>query len=305
MAGRQWFGVSVREAPEATREALLAVHPESHVESIESLCARGGGMIDMDTACEPGTFAAAVRAAGGACTLVDALLGEGLRAGFSGMRPPGHHAETERAMGFCFFNNVAVAARHAQRAHGVERVLILDWDVHHGNGTEEIFYADPSVLFVSIHQSPLYPGTGPASALGAGAGTGFNVNLPVPPGSGDETFCALVDHLVARLVHVWTPGLVLISAGFDAHALDPLAQCRVTPLGYAAMTASVRRAADAVGAPVGMLLEGGYSLEALTASMAEVLPVLVTPEVSAPAVERHPLVDEAAGRLAPYWPSLA
>ena len=296
-----WFGCDVREAPEAEREALLAVHPESHVAFIESLSARGGGMIDMDTACEPGTYAAALRGAGGACALVDALLGEGVRAGFSGMRPPGHHAETATAMGFCFFNHVAVAARRAQARHGVERVLILDWDVHHGNGTEEVFYADPSVLFASIHQSPLYPGTGPASALGSGDATGFNVNLPVPPGAGDAEFCSLVEHVVAPLVARWRPGLVLVSAGFDAHALDPLAQCEVTPDGYAAMTASVRRAADAVGAPVGVLLEGGYSLDALTSSVAALMPVLLADEVPDPDVGVHALAAAARERLAPHW----
>ena len=304
MGRHDWFGCEVRAAPEAAREALLAVHPASHVESIEALSARGGGMIDMDTACEPGTYAAALRGAGGACALVDALLGEGVRTGFSALRPPGHHAETARAMGFCFFNNVAVAARRAQAEHGVERVLILDWDVHHGNGTEEIFHADPSVLFVSIHQSPLYPGTGPASDLGAGPGTGFNVNLPVPPGSGDAAFVSLVAHVVAPLIRSWEPGLVLVSAGFDAHALDPLAQCTVTPGGYAAMTASLRGAAGAVGAPLGAVLEGGYSLEALTSSVAALMPVLLADAPTAPEVERHPLAAEALARLAPHWPAL-
>jgi acetoin utilization deacetylase AcuC-like enzyme len=300
-----WFGCDVREAPAAERSALLAVHPESHVASIEALSARGGGMIDMDTACTPGTFEAALRGAGAACALIDSLLGEGERSGFSGTRPPGHHAETDRAMGFCFFNNVAVAARHAQSAHGVERVLILDWDVHHGNGTDEIFHSDPSVVFVSIHQSPLYPGTGPASDLGSGAGEGFTVNLPVPPGSGDETFCSLVEHVVAPLVRSWEPGLVLVSAGFDAHALDPLAQCRVTPEGYAAMTASVRAAGGAAGAPVGLLLEGGYSLEALTGSVAALMPVLVAESAAAPSLARHELADAALARLAPFWPDLS
>jgi acetoin utilization deacetylase AcuC-like enzyme len=300
MERRSWFGLDVREAPEATREALLAVHPESHVASIEALCARGGGMIDMDTSCEPGTFAAALRGAGGACAAVDVALGEG-GAAVSGMRPPGHHAETATAMGFCFFNSVAVAARHAQRAHGVERVLILDWDVHHGNGTAEIFHADPSVLFVSIHQSPLYPGTGAASDLGSGDAVGTTVNLPVPPGSGDATFASLVEHVVGPLGRAFEPGLVLVSAGFDAHRLDPLAQCEVTPDGFAAMTASVR----ALGVPVGVVLEGGYSLDALTESMTALVPVLLDDAPAAPSVARHGLADAALERLAPYWPALS
>jgi hypothetical protein len=154
-------------------------------------------------------------------------------------------------MGFCFFGNVAVAARARATAHGAERVLILDWDVHHGNGTNEIFHADPSVLFVSIHESPLYPGTGPASDTGSGEGTGYTVNLPVPGGTGDAGYRSLVEHVAGKLIRDWRPQLVLVSAGFDAHIDDPLATCRVTEAGYAGMTASVRRAADDVGAPVG------------------------------------------------------
>ena len=305
MERHDWFGCEVRDAPEATREQLTAVHPASHVSYIEELSLRGGGMIDMDTSAEPGTYEAALRAAGGAVAVVDAVLGRGSRAAVSGMRPPGHHAETARAMGFCFFNSVAVAARWAQSAYGVERVLILDWDVHHGNGTAEIFHADPSVLFVSIHQSPLYPGTGPASDLGSGAGVGSTVNLPVPPGSGDETFVSLVEHVVAPLSATFRPGLVLVSAGFDAHALDPLAQCRVTPHGYAAMTASVRASADVLGVPVGVVLEGGYSLEAISGSMAALMPALLADEVAPPQLDRHPLAEAAVARLQPYWPELA
>ena len=165
-----WFGCDVVRAHDATRDALLAVHPASHIDAIEDLCARGGGHIDMDTVAVAATYEAAVRAAGGAVGLVDALLSGEAATGFSAMRPPGHHAEPARAMGFCFFGNAAVAARHAQAAHGIERVLILDWDVHHGNGTNAIFHDDPSVLFVSIHEWPLYPGTGPASDLGSGDG---------------------------------------------------------------------------------------------------------------------------------------
>jgi acetoin utilization deacetylase AcuC-like enzyme len=198
-----------------------------------------------------------------------------------------------------------VAAERARSAHGVERVLILDWDVHHGNGTEAIFAADPGVLFVSIHEWPLYPGTGPASFLGTGAGEGFTVNLPVPGGSGDAVYRSLVEHVAAPLVLAWEPQLVLVSAGFDAHRDDPLATCRVTEAGFAGMTAAVRRAADAVSAPVGLVLEGGYDLGALAGSMAALMPVLVSDTVpeDVPA-ERDPLAAEAVARLAPWWPGL-
>jgi len=209
-------------------------------------------------------------------------------------------------MGFCFFNNVAVAARQATIVHGLERVLILDWDVHHGNGTNEVFHAKPDVLFASIHEWPLYPGTGAATDLGSGPGQGFTVNLPVPGRSGDATFCSLVEHVVCPLVYAWEPQLVLVSAGFDAHRDDPLATCRVTETGFARMTASLRSAAGAVGAPLGIVLEGGYDLSALANSMAALLPVL-TGDAVLPAADLpvHPLAMDAARRLGRWWPSLA
>ena len=305
MARHAWFGASLLEAPAIARERLLAVHPESYIAGLEDLCARGGGYLDADTAAVASTWEAALRAAGGAVALVDALLGGSASVGVSALRPPGHHAERERAMGFCFFGNAAVAAERARSAHGAERVLILDWDVHHGNGTESMFAADPGVLFISIHQWPLYPGTGPASFAGRVAGEGYTVNLPVPGGSGDATYLSLVEHVAAPLIRAWEPQLVLVSAGFDAHRDDPLATCQVTEAGFAGMTAAVRRASDAVGAPVGLVLEGGYDLGALSGSMAALMPVLVEETVPAGAlVERHPLADEAAARLAPRWPSL-
>ncbi len=305
MAAHDWFGCERVEAPRAERSALLAVHPESHVASIEALCAAGGGPIDADTYAMEGTYEAALRAAGGAAALTDALLGEGARTGVSALRPPGHHAETDRAMGFCFFDNVAVAARRARDEHGAERVLILDWDVHHGNGTNEIFHAEAGVLFVSVHESPLYPGTGPASDVGSGPAQGYTVNLPVPGGTGDAGYGSLVEHVACALIEDWRPRLVLVSAGFDAHRDDPLAACRVTEAGYAAMTASVRRAADAVGAPVGLVLEGGYDLGALSRSMAALMPVLLAE--ATPAAEElavHPLAERARERLGRYFPAL-
>jgi acetoin utilization deacetylase AcuC-like enzyme len=300
-----WFGCTRVEAPAAERELLLAVHPERHVAAIEALSASGGGWIDGDTAVVPGTWEAALRAAGGAAALVDALLSGEATTGVSALRPPGHHAEPARAMGFCYFNNVAVAARRATSAHGLERVLVLDWDVHHGNGTNAMFHAAADVLFVSIHESPLYPGSGPESDAGAGAGEGFTVNLPVPGGSGDPVWCSLVEHVGAALVRAWSPELVLVSAGFDAHHDDPLATCTVTEAGFAAMTASVRRACDAVGAPLGLVLEGGYDLRGLAGSMAALMPVLVADAPPAPEpIEVHPLALRALTRLDRWWPGL-
>jgi acetoin utilization deacetylase AcuC-like enzyme len=301
-----WFGWERTEAPRATRDQLARVHPLSHVDFIAELSARGGGAIDMDTSAVAGTYEAALRSAGGAVAMVDALLRDGEPCGVSALRPPGHHAGAARAMGFCFFDNVAVAAAHACAEHGVERVLILDWDVHHGNGTNDIFHADPAVLFCSIHQWPLYPGTGPADDVGSGAGEGFTVNMPVPGGSGDGVHGSLVEHVVAPLVRAFAPGLVLISAGFDAHAADPLATCRLTEAGFAAMTASLRRACADVGAPIGLVLEGGYAVDALAGSMAQVVPVLGAADVPQPVeLELHPLARAAWERLAPWWPAQA
>jgi acetoin utilization deacetylase AcuC-like enzyme len=305
MSAHEWFGASVESAPAATREQLHRIHPEAHVAFIEALSLAGGGAIDADTYAVPGTYEAALHAAGGACALVDALCGGEAACGVSALRPPGHHAEPSRAMGFCFFGNVAVAARQATAVHGLQRVMIVDWDVHHGNGTNDCFHADADVLFVSIHEWPLYPGTGPASDVGSGAGAGFTVNLPVPGGSGDLVYRSLVEHVAAALIGEWEPELLLISAGFDAHRDDPLATCRVTEAGFAGMAASLRRAADAVGAPTGVVLEGGYDLGAISRSMAAVMPVLVD-DAAPPAdpIDLHPLSAAARERLRVHWPSL-
>jgi acetoin utilization deacetylase AcuC-like enzyme len=303
MSAQSWFGAALEPAPAASREQLHRIHPPEYVAFIEDLCAAGGGAIDADTYALPATFVAALHAAGGACALVDALCGGEAQCGVSALRPPGHHAEPSRAMGFCFFGNTAAAARQATAVHGLSRVMIVDWDVHHGNGTNDIFHASSDVLFVSIHEWPLYPGTGPASDVGSGAGEGFTVNLPVPGGSGDLVWGSLAEHVAGALILEWEPQLLLISAGFDAHRDDPLATCRVTEAGFAGMAASLRRAADAVGAPVGVVLEGGYDLGAISRSMAAVMPVLVdeaTP--AAPAVEQHPLATAALERLRTYWP---
>jgi acetoin utilization deacetylase AcuC-like enzyme len=302
MSAHDWFGVHQVEAPEVSREALELVHPGSHIDFIRSLSEAGGGAIDADTYAVAGTYGAALRAAGGAVALVDALLGGDAGVGVSALRPPGHHAEVARAMGFCFFGNAAVAARRATSAHGLSRVMILDWDVHHGNGTNDIFHGDADVLFLSIHESPLYPGTGPESDVGSGDGVGYTVNLPVPGGSGDAVYRSLVEHVACGLIRSWEPELVLISAGFDAHRDDPLATCRVTEAGFAGMTASLRQACDGVGAPVGLVLEGGYDLGALSGSMAALMPVLVDPATpGSQAVDVHPLARRAAGRLSAWW----
>jgi acetoin utilization deacetylase AcuC-like enzyme len=296
LEARDWLGFERRESPAVTREQLEAVHPAKLIDGIKALCAAGGGMIDVDTIVSEGSWAAALHSAGGAVALVDALLSGGARFGASIHRPPGHHAQIRRAMGFCLFNNVAVAARHARDAHGIGRVLILDWDVHHGNGTQDVFYATDEVLFASIHEWPLYPGTGAAGETGTGAGEGYTMNLPVPAGSGDAVFCSLVEHVVAPAAREYGPGLILVSAGFDAHADDPLAGCTVSDAGYATMATSVRALADELGVPVGVVLEGGYHLGALGRVMTETLSALTAEgPVAAPELAVHELAQRRLG----------
>jgi acetoin utilization deacetylase AcuC-like enzyme len=309
LEARSWLGYERVRSPAAQRSALAAVHAESHIAAIEAAAGHGGAQIDADTVVSAGSFAAASHAAGGAVELVDRLLTGQAPTGFSLHRPPGHHAERARAMGFCLFNSVAVAAQAALDNHGLERVMILDWDVHHGNGTNDIFHADPRVLFISIHQSPLYPGTGPASDIGSGAGAGYTVNLPVAPGTGDATYASLVRDVAVPLARAYHPQLLLVSAGFDAHAEDPLADGTVTEAGYAVMAAAVRDAGAELGTPVGGVLEGGYALRALGRSVAVTLAELAAPAGSGAAqalgVDLAPEARAARARLADHWPQLA
>ena len=305
LSERKWLGWERVQSPAVSRAVLTAVHPESYVESIERLCSQGGGALDPDTLVSERSFEAALHAAGGAVRMVDMLLDGEAALGFSAHRPPGHHATPTRAMGFCLFNNIAIAARHAIAERGLERVMILDWDVHHGNGTNDIFHASDQVLFVSIHQSPLYPGTGGAEDTGSGAGAGFTVNLPVPAGSDDALYTSLVDHVAVPLADAFKPQLVLVSAGYDAHRDDPLADCRVTEEGFAAMAHSMRRVCERLDAPLGAVLEGGYASGALARSVARTLEALQDPVVAPRDREVTPLARAALGRLAQWWPALA
>jgi acetoin utilization deacetylase AcuC-like enzyme len=263
LAERDWLGWERRQAPAAGEEELTLVHSRRQVERIRDLCRSGGGSIDIDTFAGEASYEAALRAAGGACAMVRALLAGEAEVGFCALRPPGHHAEPERAMGFCLFDNVAVAAALAIAELGLERVFILDWDVHHGNGTAEIFRHRDDVLFASIHQGGIFPGTGASDDVGSGAGEGCTINLPVPAGSEERVWLAHLEHNVLPAAAEFEPQLVLISAGFDAHRDDPLADCCLEASTFAQMARHVREAAGDSGAPVGAVLEGGYNLTAL------------------------------------------
>jgi acetoin utilization deacetylase AcuC-like enzyme len=212
-----------RIAPRLAREQEIArVHEPDLLRAVAASAGKPRTQYDADTAASAGSFEAALLAAGGAIELVDAVCDGTVANGFAALRPPGHHAERDRAMGFCFFNNVAVAARHLQAERGRERILILDWDVHHGNGTQHAFYADPSVLYVSLHQFPFYPGTGSFDEIGAGAGAGFTVNLPMRAGWGPAEYAAAFRDVIVPVALRFDPDFVLVSAGFDAHRDDPL-----------------------------------------------------------------------------------
>jgi len=302
LEAREWLGAERVEAPAAERVQLERVHAAAHVTKIESISAQGGGMIDLDTAASPGSWEAALHAAGGAAHAAERLLAGDDRVAFCGLRPPGHHAEADRAMGFCLFNNVAVAVAHALEACDAERVLVLDWDVHHGNGTESIFAASDRVLYASIHQSPLYPGTGSPDYVGAGPGEGYTLNMPVAPGAGGEEFLALVQHVVAPVARAFDPGLLAISAGYDAHRADPLASCRLDEGAFADMSATIRQLGRELDAPVLVCLEGGYDPAALAASVVATLEALGGEREPREAA-RGPAA-EALTRLAAHWPQL-
>ncbi|MGI8792576.1 MAG: histone deacetylase family protein [Acidimicrobiales bacterium] len=258
---------------QATRAELERVHRAEHLDRLESLCASGGGRIDADTGAIPASWLAAVTAAGAGLDAVERMQREEADAAFCAVRPPGHHATAAQAMGFCLMNNVAVCAA-ALAAQG-ERPVIIDWDAHHGNGTEAIFYADPSVLYVSLHEFGVgvYPGTGQAGDTGTGAGTGTTLHVPLPSGAAIDGYLAAFDQVVDQVVERFGPTWVLLSAGFDAHRADPLTDMGLTAADFARLTA--RSIAYAPAGRRVAFLEGGYDLDALTESSAACMATLV------------------------------
>jgi acetoin utilization deacetylase AcuC-like enzyme len=266
--GPQFTALVRRPAPEVTREAVERAHPAAYLDMLLECRPQGDALVrlDPDTAMSAGTWSAVSRAAGGAVAAVDAVIGRDATNAFVATRPPGHHAERSRAMGFCFLNNAAIAARHAQAAHGLGRIAVVDFDVHHGNGTQDIFWDDASVLYCSTHEMPLYPGTGAAGERGA---HDTIVNAPLPPGSGSDPFRTAVTERILPRLRAFAPDLLVVSAGFDAHRNDPLASLTLGEDDFAWVTRQLLAVADDVaGSRLVSLLEGGYDLDGLAGSAA-------------------------------------
>lgn len=282
---------------DATFEELTRVHAAAQVNFVREASARGPIMVLSDTIANVGTYAAAVRAAGDVIAATEAVVRTEYDSAFVLARPPGHHATPRVPMGFCFFNNVAVAARHAIAVLGLESVAIVDIDIHHGNGTQDAFYEDGSVLYVSTHQSPYYPGTGRVNEIGDGPGEGATLNLPLPGGCGDIEFARLHQALILPKLRQFRPDLILVSAGYDAHFADPIdgAMMRLTSRGYASLIAGLRDAAnDLCEGRIVLALEGGYNLEALSWSVRNSIETLLDEPITL-----DPLGDTPPGTVIP------
>ena len=256
----------------ATSDEIVLVHDGGHFEAVAGTSGEERGAFDGDTPFSADSFETACLAAGGVLTLIDEVMAGSLDNGFAMVRPPGHHAERARAMGFCLFNNIAIGASYLRRQYGLEKVLIVDWDVHHGNGTQNAFYDDPGVLFMSTHRYPFYPGTGALEETGAGAGAGFTVNVPLPGACGDADYAEIFEAVIEPIASAYEPEFVLISAGFDPHARDPLGGMAVTEAGFARMAKKlIRIARRCCEGRCVAVLEGGYDLAAIRDSSLAVL----------------------------------
>jgi acetoin utilization deacetylase AcuC-like enzyme len=270
-ATEHWYRVEPRPA---SPEEIELIHSPEHIERIKQAASRAPAYLDLDTAVSSESYQTAILAAGGVMRCIDLLCSGEFRRMFAFVRPPGHHADRNSASGFCLFNNVALAAGYGMARYGLERVAIIDYDVHHGNGTQACFYANPNVLYVSSHQFPFYPGSGNFDEIGAGEGKGFTLNFPLPENTGDSSFVPIYSKAVAAVLDQFGPDLILVSAGFDGHYMDPLGGLSVTHSGYASAAASLICAAERQHhGRICFVLEGGYSMQALNvcsiATMAE------------------------------------
>lgn len=280
LAHLEWSGLKERlellRPRAASIQELSLVHDRRYIAHIEDMAKNGGGWLDMDTVMSSNSYQAAAYAAGGSICATKAVLNNEVDYAFALVRPPGHHATLNQAMGFCLFNNVAIAARYALTEYELERLLIIDFDVHHGNGTQETFYGDPQVLYISIHQSPFYPGTGSVEEIGSGIAKGTTVNIPLPAGCGDAEYLAVFKQIIVPVVKRFRPRLILVSAGFDAHQTDGLACMKVSIAGFSRMVGVIKGLADELcTGNLVLSLEGGYNTETLAASIAAIFRVLL------------------------------
>jgi len=297
----------------ATENELALIHDPHYIQTVANSEGRPHSQLDPDTGLSARSYEIARLAAGGLLQAVDALLAHNSEPKapnsiFAFVRPPGHHAEPERGMGFCLFNNIAIAAEYAKKQYGLKRILIVDWDLHHGNGTQRAFYRDPGVLFFSSHQYPYYPGSGRLDQVGSGEGEGFTVNAPFPPGFGDAEYRAVYDRILKPIALEYNPELVLVSAGFDPYVKDPLGGMKLTGAGFGALAAIVRDIAEtACNGKVLLALEGGYNPDGLREGVRAVLQTFTTPLLSshapgAPAAEQ--VIENMIALQRTYWDNL-
>ncbi len=278
--------LDMRDPKPAAVPDIELVHPRGYIEGVKRMAESGGGYLDMDTSLSPKTYDAALKAAGAGLEAVDGIFRGEFDNAFCLVRPPGHHAEPSKGMGFCIFNNIAIACRYAMRNYDVERVMILDWDAHHGNGVQDTFYDDPRLLYVSFHQYPHYPGSGGSSEVGRGEGTGYTVNFPFPAGTGEEVFLAAMEQVVLPIARTYQPQMVAIAAGYDAHYADPLCSLRLSALSYFKIGALLTElAAEHAGGKLLATLEGGYGLAGISAAVSNTLCAFL---------DREAVVDDAA-----------
>lgn len=294
----------------AEQDELALVHDIAYIERIAHTDGCPHVLLDPDTQTTPLSYQAAILAAGGLFSLIDKIIDGTIKNGFALVRPPGHHAEKDRAKGFCLFNNVALGARYAMKRHSINKILIVDWDLHHGNGTQNAFCSDPDVLYFSTHQYPCYPGSGSIAEVGKAEGKGFTVNVPLDPGQGDGEFFKIFDRVLSPIVRDFKPELILVSAGFDIYINDPLGSMRVTPQGFAALTRVLMQLAEETAKErLAMVLEGGYDLAGLRDSVKAVLKELteesILSEEYLKKLAEGPMpfiVDEVIGVQKIYWP---
>jgi acetoin utilization deacetylase AcuC-like enzyme len=291
----------------AKKEEVSSCHSSEYIDLVRSTSEINRYALDGDTVTCADSYGIALLAVGGFLRLLDSVSAFDFRNGFALVRPPGHHATRDRAMGFCLFNTVAIGAQYLKRLYGARRILIMDWDVHHGNGTQDSFYQDPSVLYISTHQYPYYPGTGAIEEVGNGKGEGYTVNIPLPAGCGDEEYLCVFKEIVIPIADKYQPEWVLVSAGFDPHQHDPLGGMRVTEKGFGIMASMLLELAQKHAAgKIAFLLEGGYNLEALRNSVSVVLEKMKGEDRSGPAVQGSiqridPLIRKILKFQEKYW----